>query len=448
MKLKIIAPFLLAALVFSAVSCKKTFWTDYNKNPQAPDSVTANLILPNVLSSMGYTQGGDMSRFSSLFTQQVVGANSQSQAYYNYVINAGVFDNLWPDYYTSTLNNNDTLMHLADRKHLNMYSGISRIFMAYCLQVGVDMWGDLPYSKAFQGDKNLKPSYDQAKGLYDTVASLVHQGIAYIANPDHGLLVPGNDDQIYHGDSASWVYFGHAILARLAIHQSKGNAAMAATALTEAAASFPSSKFNAQFIFSTSETAANPWYQFNEQRPGDETFSDAPLIDRMTTNDDPRVAIFTDPNTDLGAYYGSANSPVEFITYDELLYLTAEGVLRNGGTFVASQQFLNAAITANMTKLGVKPADITTYITTHGQMPTTSVNAAIAFIANEEFTALYLNPEAWVVWRRTGSPALSPIITGGQIPRRLLYPQTELSFNTANTPTGITLYAPTLFWDK
>jgi len=447
MKLKKFAPFLIVVVVLSAPSCKKTFWTDYNKNPQAPDSVSAALILPNVLSSMGYTQGGDMSRFTSLFTQQVVGAASQSQAYYNYVINPGVFDNLWPDYFTSVMVNNDTLMHLADRKGLNMYSGISRIFMAYSLQVGVDLWGDLPYSKAFQGDKNLKPSYDQQKGLYDTVASLVHQGIALIANPDHGLFVPGNDDQLYHGDSASWVYFGHAILARLAIHQSKGNAAMAVTALQEAAKAFPSAKFNAKFIFSTSESAANPWYQFNEQRPGDETFSDAPLIDRMTANNDPRVAVYTDPNTDLGAYYGSANSPVEFITYDEMLYLTAEGVLRNGGTFVAAQAFLNQAITENMTKLGIGSADIATYLATHGQMPVTSVDDAIAFIANEEFTALYLNPEAWTVWRRTGSPALTPI-AGNQIPRRLLYPQSELSFNTANTPTGITLYAPRLFWDN
>jgi hypothetical protein len=447
MKLKIFAPFLVAFVVLSAASCKKTFWTDYNKNPQAPDSVTASLILPNVLSSMGYTQGGDMSRFTSLFTQQVVGANSQSQAYYNYVINPGVFDNLWPDYFTSVMVNNDTLMHLADRKGLNMYSGISRIFMAYSLQVGVDLWGDLPYSKAFQGDKNLKPSYDQAQGLYDTVASLVHQGMAFIANPDHGLFVPGNDDILYHGDSASWVYFGHAILARLAIHQSKGNAAMAVTALQEAAKAFPSAKFNAQVVFSTAESAANPWYQFNEQRPGDESFSDAPLIDRMTADDDPRVAVYTDPNTDLGAYYGSANSPVEFITYDEMQFLTAEGVLRNGGSFVAAQAFLNQAITANMTKLGVAPADITTYLAAHGQMPTSSVNDAIAFIANEEFTALYLNPEAWTVWRRTGSPALTPII-GNQIPRRLLYPQSELSFNTANTPTGITLYGPPIFWDK
>ncbi len=74
MKIVIIISFLIAAVLLSAVSCKKSFWTDDNKNPQAPDSVNAPLILPNVESSMGYTQGGDMSRYASLFDQQVEGA--------------------------------------------------------------------------------------------------------------------------------------------------------------------------------------------------------------------------------------------------------------------------------------------------------------------------------------------------------------------------------------
>ena len=104
------------------------------------------------------------------------------------------------------------------------------------------------------------------------------------------------------------------------------------------------------------------------------------------------------------------------------------------------------AITANMQKLGIDQADINTYLAAEGTLPTSSVNAAIAQVAKEEFTALYLNPEAWVVWRRTGSPALSP--TGpGEVPRRLLYPQSELSYNAANTP-AVTLYSPKIFWDK
>src|SRR5436853_3213285 len=137
---------ILAMLI--ATSCKKSFFTNVNVNPNVPKEVAPNLILPTAEAALGYTQGGDISRFTSLITQQVFGANSQSQSYYSYGLNPGVFDNLWPDLYTSTIVNIDTLKNLSDQKEYNVYGGISRILMAYTLQVTVDCWGKIPYSQA------------------------------------------------------------------------------------------------------------------------------------------------------------------------------------------------------------------------------------------------------------------------------------------------------------
>ena len=75
------------------------------------------------------------------------------------------------------------------------------------------------------------------------------------------------------------------------------------------------------------------------------------------------------------------------------------------------------------------------------------INAAIAKVSLQEYIALYLNPEAWTLWRRTGEPALTPVAGTNGIPRRYLYPQTELSLNSANAPQS-TLYSPKIFWDK
>jgi len=102
-----------------------------------------------------------------------------------------------------------------------------------------------------------------------------------------------------------------------------------------------------------------------------------------------------------------------------------------------------------MKKLGVSASDISTYVAANGTLPST-VDAAIAKVAAQEYIALYLNPEAWTLWRRTNSPTLKPIV-GNKIPRRFLYPQTEYSYNGANitavSPT-VTLYSPQVFWDK
>jgi hypothetical protein len=145
-------------------------------------------------------------------------------------------------------------------------------------------------------------------------------------------------------------------------------------------------------------------------------------------------------------FYGVLDAPVEFITFDEQLFASAEMVLRNGGTVAAAEVFYQAGIRANMTKLGVRDADITTYVANNGTLPV-GVDAAITQIATQEYLALYLNPEAWTLWRRTNAPALTPI-AGQAVPRRFLYPQTEYSYNKTNVPGSVTLVSPKIFWDK
>ncbi|HVU58277.1 MAG TPA: SusD/RagB family nutrient-binding outer membrane lipoprotein [Puia sp.] len=445
----ILACVALAALLGSA-ACKKSFYTGVNNNPNVPtgESITPTVLLPPIENAIAYLQGGDMSRFISLNMQQVKGDLRQAQAYYSYVYTSQDFDNLWGNIYTDVMENDLVLMQISDAKGFNAYAGVARILRAYMLQLTVDCWGSIPYSKAGQGANDLKPAYDSDKDLYDSIISLVDTGIARLGNPNVGSLKPEDEDVLYGGDPDEWAKFGHAIKARVYGHQAKGDANMAVKALQQAAQAFASNDENARYVFGSTETSANPWYQFNQQR-GDIGFVHGNAATMMMAQDDPRFSILLDTaeGADGLGYYGKINSPVEFITFDEMEFLTAEMVLRNGGSFVASQAFLNQAITMNMKKLGVKDADIATYITSHGQMPTTSVDNAIAFIATQEYLALYLNPEVWSLWRRTGAPALTPV-AGQSIPRRFLYPQTEYSYNKANVPTPVTLINPKIFWDK
>src|SRR5260221_4021256 len=165
---------------------------------------------------------------------------------------------------------------------------------------------------------------------------------------------------------------------------------------------------------------------------------------------DPRLPILIDTTTASGhdglLYYGQISSPVEFVTYDELLFASAEATLRSSGNIATAEGYYRNAIQANMQKLGVGNADITTYLNANGKLPA-GTDAAIAQVAAQEYLALYLNPEVWTLWRRTNVPALTPV-TGANVPRRLLYPQTEYSYNSANVPGSVTLFSPQVFWDK
>ncbi len=445
---------LAIVITASLTSCKKDFYTDVNVNPNAPDSVPPNTQLSTIEGALAYSQGGDMSRFTSLFMQQTFSEERQAGAYYQYILTSQDIDGLWTNLYTSTMGNCKDMIANCDRNQYNAFGGVGRILMAYTLQITIDCYGDIPYAQAFQGTINTQPTYDNATGLYTTIAQLIDEAISKLNNDTvPGNIIPGSEDVIYGGDVTKWIKLGHAIKARLALHQSKGNAAKAQEALNEIAQSFTSQSDGAQYIFSTAETAANPWYQFNDQR-GDIQYSTSTLASSMIANADPRSPVLFDTTSNpddanpylLGDYYGAINGHVDFITYDELLFMKAEATLRATGNIVDAQTAYVEAITANMTRLGVSPADIATYIAANGILPII-VDDAIAAVANESYIALYLNPEAWITWRRTGFPSLTPVTGNLGIPRRFLYPQTEYTYNGANVPAS-TLYTPKLFWDN
>lgn len=444
---------LAIATMVLAMSCKKSSYTNVNTNTNAPDpiSIIPSVMLSTVEGTLAYNQGGDFSRYTSLLTQQTSSTSRQAGAYYQYIFTSVDFDSPWGNLFTSVMENNHTLMQISDSKGDNAYGGISRILMAYALQLAVDEWGSMPYSEAFQGASKLQPKYDNDKDLYDTIGNLLTTAIAKLNDPNPGLDAPGGEDVIYGGDLTKWIKFAHAIKARIYIHQSKGNVTMANNALAEIAMSFTSNADNAQYVFASTETAANPWYEFNEQR-GDITFDASPLGVKMAAANDPRYLIYTDPTfsdvnvVGMGPYYGNINSPVEFISNDEILFMKAEATLISTGDIASAQGFYQGAITANMQKLGVPDADISSYKATNGTLPLTA-SGAIAKVSSEEYTALYLNPEAFTLWRRNNSPVLTPV-AGTAIPRRFLYPQTEYSYNSANVPPQTTLFAPKVFWDQ
>jgi len=437
--------------LLTVTSCKKTFYTSVNTNPDALVNAPLNTILPVVETGLAYAQGGNQSLYTSLLMQQTEGITFQAQAYYQYNFTNQDFETQWDEMYTNAMENDYTLMNLADSKGANEYSGIARILMAYSLQTMVDCWGSIPYSKSFQGSSDLTPTYDNDQTLYANIGTLISQGISYLGEAPGGTA-PSNDDVIYGGNAQSWIAFAHAINARVAIHQSKNNSAMASTALTEVTNANTNSFATAQVIFGTTQSNANPWYQFIQNRVGYVSFAGSTLATELSTLNDPRYSAFIDTTgaqDNLAAFYGSSNSPVEFITPEELLFITAEATVTSSGSVTgAAVTAYDSAIAVNMEKLGIAHSAIATYIAAN-PLPTSTTSAAITQIGLQEWIALYLNPEEFAVWRRTGSPTLTPP-SGAKynvVPRRFLYPQSELSYNGANTPNA-TLFAPKVFWDN
>jgi len=179
-------------------------------------------------------------------------------------------------------------------------------------------------------------------------------------------------------------------------------------------------------------------------------------------NDIALLGNYSRPRTDV---YLKRNTPVFLLTYAETEFLLAEAASRGwsvGAT--AATHYANGLRGAlqSMAQLdataAVNTAAIETFVTANPLRP-----AAALQQINEQYwleTSTTFNfLEGWFNWRRSGFPVLTPVnypgnVTNATIPRRILYPTTEVSNNpnayraaVANLSGGDQLTSR-VWWDK
>ncbi len=433
----------LISLVTLSFSCKKGyFYPGINDDPSQLKNPQPSNLLPGIILSMGYEWGGDASRFTSMFMQQSTGIANQSLQANRYAVSGDDVNNMWTGglYGGGIMNNAHQLIVIADSLKQAHYAAIGRILMACSLGLTTDCWGDVPYTQAFQGVNNTQPKYDPQQQIYDTLFHLLNTAITALSTPDGSPFQPGSDDLLYNDSLTNWVKFAHSLKARFYLHLVKQDAANYDKALAEIANGFSSNSDNAGVVFNGGSVASqNPWYQFNTQR-GDIGFTGF-IYNLLSAAGDPRLSVYSDGNGGLGTLYGSSNSTVFLMTYDELKFIEAEVQFQKNNKQAAADAY-NAAVAASLART-VKSTD---YL---AQVQKNAGNITLADIMTQKYIANFLNPEVWTDWRRTGLPALTPPpnnVLGGQLPRTLLYPSGEQQYNS-NAPRNTTM-TRRVWWDK
>jgi hypothetical protein len=434
----------ILGMTLSFSSCKKAYFYDgINDDPTQLKEPQPALLLPPILLSSGYIAGGDESRFPSIFMQHVTGAANQSFSASIYNVSPDDVDNMWSfGFYGGLMNNTYDLINIAGKLNQRSYHAIGQIVMANLLQRTTDLWGDIPYFGSFKGNDSKNAPFDTQEAIYTEVFRLLNNGIAEIAAGDDGATIPGAGDYVYGGDMDNWSYFAHALKARSFLHLVKRNPIYYDSVLKEIPLAFPNASVDAMIPFSaTSVNSTNPTYQFNDQR-GDITYN-GKLQDMLVAANDPRFNVYFDADDDeaLGELYGSENSSVPLMTYDELKFIEAEAQFQKGNLTAAANAY-NAAVRANL----IRTVGNDDYLSSVSK---TAATISLTHIMTQKYIAMFLRSESWTDWRRTGLPVLTAAsgnVTGGTIPRALLYPSKEIRYNS-NTPTNRTLTSR-LWWDQ
>lgn len=434
------------ALLLSQMGCQS--YIDVNKNPNQPLEVQEALLLPPLeLTVANELMAGDAARFTNHW-MQVITVNQPPPNEGTYRQLNDDVTNQWQINYATCLNNMRILHDKAEANKNYNYSAIADILSAFTLAFTTDLWGDIPYSQAFAGSDNFRPTYDKQEDIYKSVDQLLERAIASIDKKS--ALTPGGDDYYYKGDMDKWRRAAYTLKARYALHLIKapGHTATAQADLALAAL---------QNGMTANDDDMKMFYlggagQQNKENQNFLSVSTQVMskqaVDTLIIRQDPRLSKIIAPAQEtgeytgrpigsndlgsleeysvLGSFYGSTSSDLFVLTYAEALFLKAEATLIKSDA-AAAEPFYQSAVRANMSELGVADADASAYIARRGTLTATN---ALRLIIEEKVIANYLSPENYTDWRRTGYPILTKVPNAlSDIPRRFVYPRAELTTN-------------------
>ena len=472
-KYKLILIFICTGLI-ALQSCEKDYF-DLNENPNQVTTPS----LPSLLSTATHKTGINNYNVGSITSTYVQYLANPSAAAASDIYQEVDYTGTWDALYYAMADISD-LKNLALTQGSSEYAGVANILLSYHLSLVSDLWGDAPFSDAFNPN-TLTPKYDKQEDLYKSGIVLLDSAIAQLSRTGSTILLSTTSDLIHKGVKANWLKTAHALKARMLNKISKTSSYNAASVLSALDNAYTSNTDDAGMA---SFSLRNPWAQVSRNNASltlggwlSEQFVDH--LNGVTYGVfDPRIRKITDPNPvpTHGLWVGTVNgagnrppgnntvkdecyvdstspwtsdvAPVHIVTYAELKFIEAEAALAAVNPTRAYTAYL-AGINANMDKLVVPAgAERTAYLTAAS---VGSANLTKVLIMKEKYVATYLNPEAWNDARRFDyaykdftlpqNAVLSTFI------RRLSYPTGERSKNGSNIP-NIGSLADKLWWDK
>ncbi len=483
------------ALVLTATGCKKDFF-DINDNPNQPveANITPDLAIAAQLTASAARNSGNyafLNRWLGYWSAS--GSFSRSTVEMSYNITNSSFNGIWNGVYY-TVNQYKAMEKNAEALDWKFYQGIAKIMQAHEMAILVDMYGNIPYSEAWNLSEYIRPKYDNGEDVYKALFGELDAAIALLKAAAQDPKI-GTVDIMFNGNKTNWLKFANTLKLRLLIHCSATttfNVAAEISKITAEGSGFLGNGISASVQPKYAADQGNPYYRthlFAQNGNEADTYNRANLfaLDLMKSLLDERYKRFyreaanlpgqfrgttygQNPEDDLnssrtsGPGYGlmpTVESPMWVMTGVEAMFLQTEAMIRGWLPGDAKAMYQNS-VRRSFVSLGVPDATVEadTYlagINARVAWPDAgSVDQKLAVMAWQKYFALNgIQPnETWVDIRRLKvvAPPLSvaPERGSNPVPIRLLYPQAEYNFNSENVEAqgSISQFTSKVFWHK
>ena len=203
----------LAGLLSLTAGCQD--FLDVNTNPNAPETVAANLYLPPMLHWMVTSPQFD-GRFVMRYTQQLTlpGTSLSTWDRMGYDPSSDNGAQQWRDVYWSFGQNLVDMMTIAEAEERWDLLGVGYILKAWGWHVLTGLHGEIIVKEAID-QTTFSFNYDTQEYVYQDVQRLLDSAIVMLRRTegavDATFLARG--DKIYHGDRTKWLKFAWGLKA-------------------------------------------------------------------------------------------------------------------------------------------------------------------------------------------------------------------------------------------
>jgi hypothetical protein len=471
---------LLGMLLLIVTSCNDFLDVNVNPNAPDPDAVSENVVLGGVLSRHAYQVIGNWpARFSVKWLQQIAW-NGVPPTWDNYDVLESNTNAAWQFSYANVIKNAMELDRIAAERGNYAFSGVAKVIIAWNLSILTDLFGDIPYTEAFNPETGTTPAYDSQEDVYEAIFDWLEAAIEDFGRPSP--VLPGAAfDMVYRGNVAQWERLAYTLMARyhMRLSSAPGNSATARAqaALDALANGFTGNADNAVYPFVDAPGSENPWHQYAIKGNWDTRDQmSATLINMLQDLNDPRLPVIARPivsalpdsvvyvghvnGTDglggdnvsrIGNFFSDADADLIMVQYAEAKFIEAEATLILNGAASADPIYRDA-VRANLALLEVDDVAAIVYV---ASLPDLTEDNALEEIMTQKYIANFLNPEVYNDWRRTRYPVLEPVSHMPRvdlIPVRYPYPLSEWQNNESNVQaTGVLRGYPSMtfqvWWD-
>ncbi|GAO43388.1 SusD/RagB family nutrient-binding outer membrane lipoprotein [Flavihumibacter petaseus] len=494
--LKIITALILIGSI-AGTGCKKS-WLDVNDDPNrvTDENITPDLLFIQSATAAGARQASNNFRFvehwMGYWSPPGDFAIEQDETSYNIDFSFG--DALWQNHYGVLFD-----LKLAKDKALatgdSCLAGAAMILSAKLFQELVDIYGNIPYSQAFNNDQYRQPVYDNAAEIYASLQERLDSAIIYMS-VDAPKSSFETTDVINHGDQVLWIKFANTLKLRMLIRQSETPGFDPSGEIDKIVNYFGTLQEGENIMvnpgYVNDNNKQSPFYANYGNTPAGvdaatSTRANAYYVNLLSSTGDPRLSRIFRPTsgTFVGAVYGastgnpfgtassrlgpglagSASQDAWIYPAFEAMFLEAEATAR-GWIDGDAQEIYERAVTESFVFLnkdnedGDPEAEAADYLSSvdiaKWSNAGSSVESQAKFITYQKYIALGgVDPlEAWSDLRRLnmipdkGYISANPSRLSNSLPVRLLYPQSEYTTNADNVNAQGTInqFTSKLFW--